>query len=146
MTKERVGAGFQVGFHAIGDKGVQMALRAFDEAQKEAREKKIKAANGGNDYRLRIEHAQVTTPLQIAKFKELKVIASTQPNHLLTDMNWALDRLGPKRAAHSYAWAECRWPLERIIRSNRSPHSAACMLLSLAEARTTSANIFPNRK
>jgi predicted amidohydrolase YtcJ len=106
MTKERVGAGFQIGFHAIGDKGVQMALQAFDEAQKEAREKKIKAANGGDDYRLRIEHAQVTTPLQIAKFKELKVIASMQPNHLLTDMNWALNRLGPKRAAHSYAWAE----------------------------------------
>jgi predicted amidohydrolase YtcJ len=106
MTKERVGAGFQVGFHAIGDKGVQMALQAFDEAQKEAREKKIKGAGGDDDYRLRIEHAQVTTPLQIAKFKELKVIASMQPNHLLTDMNWALDRLGPKRAAHSYAWAE----------------------------------------
>src|SRR5436305_13445917 len=31
MTKERVGAGFQVGFHAIGDKGVQMALEAFGE-------------------------------------------------------------------------------------------------------------------
>jgi predicted amidohydrolase YtcJ len=106
MAKERVSAGFQLGFHAIGDKGVQMALQAFDEAQKEAREKKIKAANGGDDYRLRIEHAQVTTPLQIAKFKELKVIASMQPNHLLTDMNWALDRLGAKRAAHSYAWAE----------------------------------------
>jgi len=29
-----------------------------------------------------------------------------QPNHLLTDMNWAMDRLGPKRAATSYAWAE----------------------------------------
>jgi predicted amidohydrolase YtcJ len=29
-----------------------------------------------------------------------------QPNHLLTDMNWALARLGPARAAHSYAWAE----------------------------------------
>lgn len=27
-----------------------------------------------------------------------------QPNHLLTDMNWAMDRLGPKRAAYSYAW------------------------------------------
>ena len=27
-----------------------------------------------------------------------------QPNHLLTDMNWAVDRLGPKRAAYSYAW------------------------------------------
>jgi predicted amidohydrolase YtcJ len=27
-----------------------------------------------------------------------------QPNHLLTDMNWAEDRLGPQRAAYSYAW------------------------------------------
>ena len=27
-----------------------------------------------------------------------------QPNHLLTDMNWAESRLGPKRAEYSYAW------------------------------------------
>ena len=106
MAKERIEAGFQMGFHAIGDKGVQMALDAYAVAEKDAKEKKIKAANGGDDYRLRIEHAQVTTPLQIAKFKELKVIASMQPSHLLTDMNWAMDRLGPKRAAHSYAWAD----------------------------------------
>ena len=58
------------------------------------------------DYRLRIEHAQVTTPQQILRFKELKVIASMQPSHLLTDMNWAESRLGAKRAEHSYAWAE----------------------------------------
>jgi predicted amidohydrolase YtcJ len=105
MTKERVNAGFQIGFHAIGDKGVQMALDAFAAAEKDARENKVKAANGGADYRLRIEHAQVTSPLQVAKFKELKVIASMQPNHVLTDMNWAEERLGPKRAAYSYAWA-----------------------------------------
>lgn len=104
MTKERVLAGFQIGFHAIGDKGVQMALDAFSEAEKAAREAKVKAANGGDDYRLRVEHAQVTTPAQIAQFKQLKVIASMQPNHLLTDMRWAQDRLGPKRAATSYAW------------------------------------------
>jgi predicted amidohydrolase YtcJ len=105
MAKERVLAGFQLGFHAIGDKGVQMALDAFGEAEKAAKEAKVKAANGGDDYRLRIEHAQVTTPAQIARFKELKVIASMQPSHLLTDMRWAQDRLGPKRAATSYAWA-----------------------------------------
>ena len=29
-----------------------------------------------------------------------------QPNHLLTDMNWALARLGPQRAKTSYAWRE----------------------------------------
>ncbi len=106
MTKERVEAGFQVGFHAIGDKGVQMALDAFAEADKDARQRKIKTANGDADYRLRIEHAQVTTRGQILRFKELKIIASMQPNHLLTDMNWALSRLGATRAAHSYAWAE----------------------------------------
>lgn len=99
MAKERIGAGFQLGFHAIGDKGVQMALDAFAEAGKAA-------PTGSSDFRFRIEHAQVTTPEQIAKFRELKVIASMQPCHLLTDMNWAQSRLGSVRAAHSYAWAE----------------------------------------
>ncbi len=106
MTKERVLAGFQVGFHAIGDKGAQMALDAFAEAEKAAKEKKVKAANGSEDYRLRIEHAQVVTPLQVVKFRDLKVIASMQPCHLLSDMKWAQARLGEKRAAHSYAWYE----------------------------------------
>jgi len=108
MTKERVLAGYQIGFHAIGDKGVQLALDAFAEAEKAAKEGKVKAADGGNsnDYRLRIEHAQVTNAQQISRFKDLKVIASMQPNHLLTDMNWAESRLGAKRAEHSYAWAE----------------------------------------
>jgi predicted amidohydrolase YtcJ len=116
MAKERALAGFQLGFHAIGDKGVQMALDAFAEAQKAAYEQRLKAASlvsacarctasAGEDYRSRIEHVQVTTPAQIARFKELKVIASMQPSHVLTDMRWAQDRLGPKRAATSYAWA-----------------------------------------
>ena len=106
MAKERVLAGYQLGFHAIGDKGAALALDAFAEAQKAAKEGNIKGAGGGSDYRLRIEHAQVTSPQQILRFKELKVIASMQPSHLLTDMNWAESRLGPTRAAHSYAWAE----------------------------------------
>jgi hypothetical protein len=105
MAKERVLAGFQLGFHAIGDKGIQLALDAFAEAEKAARDQKVKAPNGGEDFRLRIEHAQVTTSEQIARFKDLKVIASMQPSHVLSDMRWAQDRLGPKRAATSYAWA-----------------------------------------
>ena len=54
--------------------------------------------------RNRIEHAQVVDPADIPRFNELGVIASMQPSHLLTDMNWAEARLGPKRAAYSYAW------------------------------------------
>ena len=54
--------------------------------------------------RNRIEHAQVVDPADIPRFAKLGVIASMQPSHLLTDMNWAEARLGPKRAAYSYAW------------------------------------------
>lgn len=106
MTRERLLAGYQIGFHAIGDGGVEMALDAFAEAEKAAVAGRVKAVDGGSDYRLRIEHAQVTTPQQVLRFKNLKVIASMQPSHLLTDMNWAQSRLGPQRAPHSYAWAE----------------------------------------
>jgi predicted amidohydrolase YtcJ len=105
MAKERVLAGFQLGFHAIGDKGIQMALDAYAEAEHAWFMQNMKGPNGGKDLRLRIEHAQVTTPAQIARFKELKVIASMQPSHVLSDMRWAQDRLGAKRAATSYAWA-----------------------------------------
>ena len=57
MAIERVKAGFQLGFHAIGDKGVQMALDAFDAAEKSAHAKQGKAVDGSDHYRLRIEHA-----------------------------------------------------------------------------------------
>ena len=86
MAKERLAAGFQIGFHAIGDRAVEMALDAFAETEKAAHEKGIKARDGSENYRLRVEHAQVTNPMQVARFRELKIIASMQPSHLLTDM------------------------------------------------------------
>jgi predicted amidohydrolase YtcJ len=104
MAKERVLAGYQLGFHAIGDKGVQMALDAFAQAEQAAKDAHVKGPAGTDEFRLRVEHAQVTTPQQIARFAQLKVVASMQPSHVLTDMRWALDRLGPKRATTSYAW------------------------------------------
>jgi predicted amidohydrolase YtcJ len=91
MTKERAAAGFQIGFHAIGDRAVEMALNAF-------------AAAANSTMRDRIEHSQVVEPQDIARYKALGVIASMQPNHLLTDMNWAAARLGPTRAGYGYAW------------------------------------------
>ena len=47
---------------------------------------------------------QVLLPDDFARFASEGVIASMQPSHLLTDMNWAEARLGPQRAAYSYAW------------------------------------------
>ncbi|HMF89215.1 MAG TPA: amidohydrolase [Candidatus Angelobacter sp.] len=98
-ASQRAQAGFQLGFHAIGDRGARMALDAFDFAMKNN-----PAAN--SNYRYRIEHAQVVAPEDYKKFKDLGVIASMQPNHLLTDMSWAEAHIGAARAAHSYAWKE----------------------------------------
>ena len=92
MARERALAGFQIGFHAIGDRATAMALNAYAQ---------LPNAKGARN---RIEHAQVVDPADIPRFARLGVIASMQPNHLLTDMNWAEERLGPKRAAYSYAW------------------------------------------
>jgi predicted amidohydrolase YtcJ len=102
MTRERLAAGFQIGFHAIGDRGVEMALEAFEDAMPFAKERTSDGSR--TNLRLRAEHAQVTTWEQIDKFGKLGVVASMQPNHLLTDMNWAMNRLGTERAASSYAW------------------------------------------
>jgi predicted amidohydrolase YtcJ len=109
MAVERAGAGFQIGFHAIGDRGASMALNAFEEALRQARSSRFPTpagATGPLDFRFRIEHAQVVTSDDIRRFKNLNVIASMQPNHLLTDMNWAESRIGAERAKTSYAWAE----------------------------------------
>ena len=51
-----------------------------------------------------IEHAQVLDPKDFDRFARLHIIASMQPSHLLTDMAWAGDRLGPKRVKYAYAW------------------------------------------
>jgi predicted amidohydrolase YtcJ len=92
MTVERAKAGFQMGFHAIGDKAVSMALDAFSQPGV-----LVTARN-------RIEHAQVVDAADFARFKKLGVIASMQPNHLMTDVNWAMERIGPERAKGAYAW------------------------------------------
>ncbi|MGB6690466.1 MAG: amidohydrolase [Terracidiphilus sp.] len=113
MAAERAQAGFQIGFHAIGDKGVAMGLEALEVAAKNL-PASCQAARGPANAskeakpclgtRNRIEHAQVVDPGEIKLFAKLGVIASMQPCHLLTDMNWAEARLGPQRAAYSYAW------------------------------------------
>ena len=95
MAIERDKAGFQIAFHAIGDRANRAALEVFAAFQK---------ANGTRDRRDRIEHAQVVAPLDFDKFRQLGVIASMQPSHETTDMRWAEERIGPDRARGAYAW------------------------------------------
>jgi len=95
MAIERDRAGFQLGFHAIGDRANRLALDTFAA---------VLEANGPRDRRDRIEHAQVVESTDFARFGKLNVIASMQPAHLLDDARWAADRLGPERVRGAYAW------------------------------------------
>ena len=96
LAIERDKAGFQLNFHAIGDRANQVSLDAFEAAAK---------ANGPRDRRDRIEHAQVVAPRDFARFARLQVIASMQPSHETSDMRWAEQRVGSERVKGAYAWA-----------------------------------------
>jgi predicted amidohydrolase YtcJ len=104
MAIERDKAGFQLAFHAIGDRANRIALDAFAAARD---------ANGPRDRRDRIEHAQVVAPEDFARFAELGVIASMQPVHESTDMRWAGARVGAARSRGAYAWSSM---LQRGVR------------------------------
>ena len=96
MAIERDKAGFQLAFHAIGDRANRVALDVFEAVAK---------ANPAHDRRDRIEHAQVVAPDDLPRFAKLNVIASMQPSHETTDMRWAEQRIGPDRVKGAYAWA-----------------------------------------
>ncbi len=95
MAIERDRAGFQLGFHAIGDRANRVALDTFAA---------VLEANGPRDRRDRIEHAQVVEAGDFERFGKLNIIASMQPAHLLDDARWASDRLGAERSRGAYAW------------------------------------------
>jgi hypothetical protein len=87
--------GFQVLLHAIGDKAINMALNAFEYAAK---------TNGTSGRRHRVEHAEVPLLSDLPRFRQLGVIASTQPMFANPDAtvleNFAV-LLGPARASHA---------------------------------------------
>src|SRR5205814_9385856 len=53
--------------------------------------------------RFRIEHAQHLRPQDYRRFRELGVIPSLQPYHVIDDGRWAEGRIGARRCASSYA-------------------------------------------
>ncbi len=90
--------GWQVLIHAIGDRGVRMALDAFEVAQ---------AANPppARGRRHRIEHIETIDPADLPRFAKLGVIASFQPYHSSPgpgQMDLWLQNLGEERAAHGW--------------------------------------------
>ena len=95
MMKKAMARGYQVNVHAIGDAGNHQILDIY---QKEL------AATKSAAQRHRIEHAQVVTQADIARFRTLGIIPSMQPTHATSDKNMAESRVGPERIKGAYAW------------------------------------------
>jgi predicted amidohydrolase YtcJ len=88
-------AGLSVAVHAIGDQANAEILDIFGE---------VAGQDGARDRRLRVEHAQHLRPQEYRRFRELGVMASMQPYHVIDDGRWAEGRIGAARCASSYAY------------------------------------------
>jgi predicted amidohydrolase YtcJ len=86
--------GFQVHFHAIGDRAVREALDAVEAATK---------TNGRRDARHHIAHIQVIHPDDIARFRQLGVVANGQPFWAYEDAQMR-DLTIPFMAEHRVGW------------------------------------------
>jgi len=91
--------GLQTAIHAIGDRAYAVILDIYE---------KTAAAAGARDRRWRIEHAQHLRPRDFERFAGLGVIASVQPYHAIDDGRWAESKIGPERAATTYAFKTFR--------------------------------------
>ncbi len=100
LLERALRAGIQIETHAIGDRGNRLVLDMYAKAFAAVPVAQRKVA----EPRWRIEHAQVIAPSDIARFKQLGVIASMQPSHAIGDLYFAPARLGKERLKGAYAW------------------------------------------
>ncbi len=100
MFEEALRSGIQVETHAIGDRANRLILDLYEQAFKAVppNARKIR------EPRWRVEHAQIVDPADIPRFAKLGVIPSMQPSHAISDLFFALSRLGIDRLAAAYAW------------------------------------------
>jgi predicted amidohydrolase YtcJ len=90
--------GFQIFLHAVGDKAIHMALDAYEAAAR---------TNRMAGRRHRIEHGEIPRPDDIPRFRQLGVVASTQPmfaNPDKTTLESFAVLLGPERASRADAF------------------------------------------
>jgi predicted amidohydrolase YtcJ len=126
VARRALAAGFQVGIHAIGDRGGLVAIDALEKAMGGPRP----------EARFRLEHSQVLRVQDIQRMARLGIIASMQPTHATSDMPWAGDRLGEARLAGAYAWRKVLNAGGRLALGSDFPVESADPRLGLYAAVT----------
>jgi predicted amidohydrolase YtcJ len=92
------GRGWRIATHAIGDRGIETVLDAYELVWGGDREA-IAAATP------RIEHASVQSGELVSRIAALGVTACIQPSFAVTDAGDVPDALGPDRSGQAYPWA-----------------------------------------
>jgi len=88
--------GFQCIVHACGDRGIRIALDAFENALKK---------NGRRNKRHRIEHIEIISDQDIPRFTQLDIIAVMQPEHVISSPDSTYIRAaGEERIRKSFRW------------------------------------------
>ena len=96
LVRSAHGSGFPVAVHAIGDGAVADVLDVFAATAASRSEGLLPD---------RIEHIELVALEDVARFRELGVVASMQPHHVTCCMgNYILDRIGPERVKNAYVW------------------------------------------
>ena len=85
--------GFQIGIHAIGDKGNRVCVDLY---------KKLLEEFPRANHRHRIEHASLLTDDVIRDIKKYKIIVACQPPFINSEHTWLEKRLGKKRCKYTY--------------------------------------------
>ncbi|MDA0196318.1 MAG: amidohydrolase [Bacteroidetes bacterium] len=124
-------AGLQLMIHAIGDRANHELLDMFDSAIR---------TNGPRDRRFKIEHAQHLLELDIARFKDLNVIASMQPLQLTDDFRWAEKAIGPERLATTYAFRSLLYAGTLLVFGSDAPVVPPSVFESIYAAVTRRTN------
>jgi predicted amidohydrolase YtcJ len=89
-------AGYQLFVHAIGDRGIQVALDAFEHAHH---------VNGKRDSRHQLVHVEVVSAEDIPRFHELGVVACMQPRHAMPGgIGQWVKAVGPERVQRALPW------------------------------------------
>ncbi|WP_309131089.1 amidohydrolase family protein [Brevibacterium sp.] len=95
-------AGISVAIHAIGDQANHHVLNVFERLRPITKtvEEKFR-----RPLRHRVEHAQFIQPADVARFRELGVIASMQPRHCISDLH-LLHLIDESAQLAAYAWPD----------------------------------------
>ena len=122
LVKRANRIGMPVAIHAIGDRGVKMALNAFE-------------FSGNTSLANRIEHIEIIEPKDIERFKRLKVTASMQPNHGTGVIGkYITPRVGIEREKFTYVWNDFLKSEVRLALSSDFATSPFSPLVQLADA------------